>query len=208
MALQFDLDVACEHLSSVDPIMAGLIDSLPPMHINASLQGSSFEALLRAINGQQLSVKAAATIHGRFLDLFPKRRPVPHALLALPEDSLRGAGLSRNKTLAVQDLAAKCLDGTVPSLTQLDGLADEEIIQRLVQVRGIGRWTAEMLLIFQLGRPDILPVDDLGVQRGYKVAYNKRALPKPKAFVRHGQPWKPYRSVAAWYLWRAGDAQA
>jgi len=188
--------------------MAGLIEALPPMQISASLQGSSFEALLRAINGQQLSVKAAATIHGRFLDLFPQRRPEPQGLLDMPEDAIRSAGLSRNKTAAVQDLAAKCLDGTVPKLAELDAFDDEAIIERLVQVRGIGRWTAEMLLIFQLGRPDVLPVDDLGVQRGYQRAYKKRSLPKPKALARYGRPWKPYRSVAAWYLWRAGDMES
>lgn len=185
--------------------MAGLIQTLPPMQVQARRQRSTFAALLRAISGQQLSVKAASTIHGRLLDLFAENRPEPEALLALSEDELRGVGLSRNKVAAVRDLAAKCLDGTVPSLAGLKTLDDEEIIQRMVQVRGIGRWTAEMLLIFQLGRPDVLPVDDLGVQRGYKLAYKKRAMPKPKALARYGRPWAPYRSVAAWYLWRAGE---
>ncbi len=207
MALQFDLAVACEHLAAADPVMADLVQRMPPMHISAREQDSTFAALLRAISGQQLSVKAAATIHGRLLDLFAARRPTPSALLEFSDEALRGVGLSRNKVAAVQDLAAKYIDGTVPALNEFGEMDDEEIVQRLIQVRGIGRWTAEMLLIFQLGRPDILPVDDLGVQRGYKVAYHQPDLPKPKALAHTGRVWAPYRSVAAWYLWRrAGDA--
>ena len=160
---------------------------------------------MQAISGQQLSVKAAATIHGRLLDLFAERRLEPQTLLEFSVEELRAVGLSRNKVAAVQDLAVKCLDGTVPALKELDDLEDEDIVQRLIQVRGIGRWTAEMLLIFQLARPNILPVDDLGVQRGYMVAYNKTKLPKPKALARYGRVWAPYRSVASWYLWRAGE---
>ena len=206
MPKQFDLDIACETLSQADAVMAQLIDTLPPMQVQARRQSSSFAALLRAISGQQLSVKAAATIHGRVLDLFDAREPDPQAALQLDDDALRGAGLSRNKVLSGQDLAAKFLDGTVPELAQFEALDDAQIIERLIAVRGIGRWTAEMLLIFQLGRPDVLPVDDLGVQRGYQIAYSKRQKPTPKVLAKIGRKWAPYRSVAAWYLWRASEA--
>lgn len=206
MKLAFDLDAACKHLSATDPVMAGLIQVLAPMTDGAQRQQRSvFEGLLRAIAYQQLSGKAAGTIHGRVLDLFPALRPKPQALLAMPEQALRDAGLSRNKVLSIRDLAAKVLDGTVPSARALGAMDDEEIIARLVAVRGIGRWTAEMLLIFQLGRPDILPVDDLGVRRGYKMAYHEADMPKPKALAKVGERWAPYRSVAAWYLWRASE---
>lgn len=206
MKLAFDLDEACKHLSATDPVMAGLIQVLPPMADDTQRQQRSiFEALLRAIAYQQLSGKAAGTIHGRVLALFPDGRPKPESLLETSEQDLRDAGLSRNKVLSVRDLAVKSLDGTVPSAGALDAMDNEEIIARLVAVRGIGRWTAEMLLIFQLGRPDVLPADDLGVRRGYKMAYNKRNMPEPKSLAKIGKRWAPYRSVAAWYLWRASE---
>ena len=161
---------------------------------------------MHAIIYQQLSGKAAATIHGRLLALFPDGDGLaPQPLLDAPDDLLRGAGLSRAKVAAVRDLAAKTLDGTVPPLDILKTLDDEAIIQRLTAVRGVGRWTAEMLLIFRLGRPDVLPIHDLGVRRGFQRTYGLDVLPPPKALHAHGERWRPYRSVASWYLWRAAD---
>ncbi|MGA9854068.1 MAG: DNA-3-methyladenine glycosylase 2 family protein [Gammaproteobacteria bacterium] len=165
---------------------------------------SPFEALLRAITYQQLSGKAAATIHGRLLDLFPDGL-APESLLALPESTLRGAGLSHNKLLAVRDLATKTLDGSVPDFTVMDTLTDAEIVERLTTVRGIGRWSAEMLLIFTLGRSDVLPVDDLGIRKGFQLAYGMRRLPTAVTLRRTARAWAPFRSAASWYLWRALD---
>ena len=206
MPLAFDPEAACRHLSEVDAVMAGLIDRQPAMHIAPRAAASSFAALLSAIVSQQLSVKAAATIHARVRALFDSAQPEPDALLALSDEALRGAGLSGNKTRAVRDLAHKCLDATVPALGDLQALTDAEIIERLTAVRGIGRWTVEMLLIFQLGRPDVLPVGDLGVRRGYQRAYAQAELPAPQELARIGAIWAPYRSVASWYLWRASEA--
>ena len=170
---------------------------------------SPFHSLLRAITYQQLSGKAAATILGRVTALFPHDTgPHPEALLAIPESALRGAGLSRNKLLALQDLAAKTLDGTVPDSRGLKRLPDAEIIERLTQVRGVGRWTVEMLLIFTLGRPDVLPVTDLGIRKGFQLAYGMKRLPAYSTVERAGRSWAPYRSIAAWYLWRAADGEA
>ncbi len=167
---------------------------------------SPFHSLMRAITYQQLSGKAAATIHGRVVALFPdETEPHPAALLELPERALRGAGLSRNKLLALRDLAAKTLDGTVPDSKGLRRMPDAEVIERLTAVRGVGRWTVEMLLIFTLGRPDVLPVTDLGVRKGFQHAYGMKRLPAYSTLERAGRNWAPYRSIAAWYLWRAAD---
>ena len=166
-----------------------------------------FDALAESIAYQQLSGKAAATIFGRVRALYPKRKWFsPELVLATPDETFRGAGLSRSKTIAIKDLAAKTLDGTVPTRAALDRMSDEEIITRLTTVRGIGRWTVEMLLLFDLGRLDVWPVNDYGVQKGYAKTFGKRKLPKPKEFLAIGERWRPYRSVAAWYFWRALDA--
>jgi DNA-3-methyladenine glycosylase II len=165
---------------------------------------SLFVTLLRSIVYQQLSGKAAATILGRVIRLSaPRRFPTPRDLLELPPERLRQAGLSTAKTAAVRDLAARTLDGTVPSLASIRRLEDEEIIERLTLVRGIGRWTVEMLLIFRLGRPDVLPVGDLGVRKGFGRVFRKGKLPEPSVVLRRGERWRPYRSVATWYLYRA-----
>ena len=165
---------------------------------------SLFQALVRSIVYQQLTGKAAATILGRAVGLFaPRRFPTPGDLLEISPDRRRSAGLSTAKTAALRDLAARTLDGTVPSLARVRLMADEEIIERLTTVRGIGRWTVEMLLIFKLGRPDVLPVGDLGVRKGFALTLGKRRLPEPAAMVRRAERWRPYRSVATWYLWRA-----
>jgi len=129
----------------------------------------------------------------------------PEGLLALGDDALRGAGLSRGKMLALRDLAERTLAGTVPTLAQLDAMSDDAIVESLVQVRGIGRWTAEMLLIFRLGRPDVLPATDYGVRNGFMLTYGRRSLPSPEELARHGEKWRPHRTAASWYLWRAAD---
>jgi 3-methyladenine DNA glycosylase/8-oxoguanine DNA glycosylase len=163
-----------------------------------------FHALARSIAYQQLSGKAAATIFGRVRGLYPTRKWLsPAHVLATSDDMFRAAGLSRNKTASLKDLAARTLDGTVPSHAALTRMSDEEIIARLTTVRGIGRWTVEMLLIFSLGRLDVWPVDDLGVRKGYARTFRKRTVPTPKQLQVIGEKWRPYRSVAAWYFWRA-----
>jgi len=165
-----------------------------------------FDALAESIAYQQLNGKAAATIWGRVRALYPKRKWLePAKVLGTPDEMLRAAGLSRAKTAALKDLAAKTIDGTVPSGRALLKMGDDEIIARLTQVRGIGRWTVEMLLLFDLGRPDVWPVDDYGVRKGFAKTFGKRKLPTPRELMKHGEKWRPYRSVAAWYFWRALD---
>jgi DNA-3-methyladenine glycosylase II len=162
--------------------------------------------LARAIANQQLHEKAADSILRRFMALFPTGRfPQPADLLAMNEQAIRGAGFSQAKVAALRDLAAKTLDGTVPTGRVIKRLEDDAIVDRLVAVRGVGRWTVEMLLIFQLGRPDVLPVDDFGVRNGFRIAYGRRAMPTPNEVLRYGERWRPYRTAAAWYLWRAAD---
>jgi DNA-3-methyladenine glycosylase II len=175
--------------------------------ITPSLAVRPFDALAESIAYQQLSGKAAATIWGRVRALFPKRKYLdPKLVLSTPDEKLRSAGLSRNKVAALKDLAAKTLDGTVPSARALGRMTDEEIIERLTAVRGIGRWTVEMLLLFDLGRPDVWPVHDYGVRKGFAKTFGRRKPPTPKQLMKLGDKWKPYRSVAAWYFWRALDA--
>lgn len=165
-----------------------------------------FEALAESIAYQQLSGKAAATIWGRVRALYPRRKYLdPKLILETPDETLRAAGLSRSKIAALKDLAAKTIDGTVPSAGALAKMSDEEVIERLVSVRGIGRWTAEMLLLFDLGRPDVWPVHDYGVRKGFAKTFGRRKLPTPKQLIKLGEKWRPYRSVAAWYFWRALD---
>ncbi len=202
----YDLDDAAAHLAAADPAMASLIEHVGPCRLVIGRMNSPFEALLRAIVYQQLSGKAAGTIHGRLLGLFPGEHPDPEEILATPPEDLRGVGLSRAKALAAHDLAARTLDGTVPDLAALAGMGDAEIIERLTAVRGVGPWTAEMLLIFQLGRPDVLPTTDLGVRKGAARLWGLGELPTPTEVRAAGEAWHPYRSVAAWYLWRAADA--
>jgi DNA-3-methyladenine glycosylase II len=166
-----------------------------------------FDALAESIAYQQLNGKAAATIWSRVRALYPRRKYLdPKLVLATPERKLRAAGLSRSKVAAIKDLAAKTIDGTVPSARALASMSDEEIVERLIQVRGIGRWTVEMLLLFDLGRPDVWPVHDYGVQKGFAKTFGKRKLPTPKQLLKHGKKFAPHRSVAAWYFWRALDA--
>lgn len=202
--LGYDPEVACRHLTEADPLMADLIARVGEFTMRPAPTQSLFAALLRSIVYQQLTGKAAATILGRVTCLFaPRRFPTPRDLLQVSPEQLRQAGLSTNKTAALRDLAAKTLDGTVPPLARIRRMDDEEIIERLTAVRGIGRWTVEMLLIFRLGRPDVLPVTDLGVRKGFALTFRKGRLPDASHMLRRGQGWRPYRSVASWYLWRA-----
>jgi len=189
-----------------DPKLAALIAKVGPFTVRPGNLVRPFDALAESIAYQQLSGKAAATIFGRVRALYPRRKWFsPDLVLATPDEKFRTAGLSRSKTAAIKDLAAKTLDGTVPTRAALDRMSDEEIIGRLTTVRGIGRWTAEMLLLFDLGRLDIWPVDDYGVRKGYARTFRKKQLPKPKELLVIGERWRPYRSVVAWYFWRALD---
>lgn len=206
MTAGFDSHAAVQMLGRQDRRLARLMERVGPFTLEPRKFDSPFQSLLRAIVYQQLSGKAAATIHGRVLALFDGRRgPRPEQILAVPDDLLRAAGLSRNKVAAVKDLAAKTADGTVPNLRTLRKLDDAEIIARLISVRGIGQWTVEMLLIFHLGRPDVLPTADLGVRKGFMLTYKKPELPTKVELTAHAERWRPYRSVASWYMWRATE---
>ncbi len=194
------------HLCRIDPVMKRVIGEVGPYALLPRVKRSPFESLARAIAYQQLHDKAAESILKRFIALFPGRRfPRPVDLLAVAPEAIRGTGFSRAKIAALHDLAAKAMDGTVPTTAVIQRLDDDAIVDRLIAVRGIGRWTVEMLLIFQLGRPDVLPVDDFGVRNGFRIAYKRRAMPTPKELMRYGERWRPYRTAAAWYLWRAAD---
>lgn len=199
-------------LGAADPVMAAIIAAAGPCTLRPAPRQQPYESLLSAIAHQQLNGTAAATILRRFQDLYPEeqrlprsRYPQPAALLATAEETLRSAGLSRAKVLAVKDIAAKTLEGVVPPRRLLAKLDDETIIKQLVTVRGVGRWTVEMFLMFTLGREDVLPVADFGVQNGFRLAYGLPEMPKPKELGAYGERWAPYRTTAAWYLWRAVD---
>lgn len=192
---------------AIHPKMAELISRSRRYKITPSLRVRPFDALAESIAYQQLSGKAAATIWARVRALYPKGKFLdPKTVLKTPDRKLRAAGLSRSKVAALKDLAAKTMDGTVPSARILRKMNDEEIIERLTQVRGIGRWTVEMLLLFDFGRPDVWPVHDYGVRKGFAKTFGKRKLPTPKQLIRLGKKFQPYRSAAAWYFWRALDA--
>ncbi|MEO8449416.1 MAG: DNA-3-methyladenine glycosylase 2 family protein [Gemmatimonadota bacterium] len=198
---------ALSHLATADPILGALMDRTGALGLAPPPRRTPFQSLLRAIVHQQLSGKAAQTIFGRVCALYsPRPWPSPKALLATHPLKLRKAGLSRAKALAVKDLARHASEGRVPGAARLRRLEADEIVARLTQVRGIGRWTVEMLLIFHLGHPDILPADDLGIRKGFALTYRTRGLPAADRVERHAQRWRPYRSIASWYLWRALDA--
>lgn len=193
------------YLKRCDPQMRTLIERVGPFRLSVNRSLSPFQALLRAIVYQQLSGHAARAIYARTVSLFPDRRPSAKRLVEMSDEKLRGAGLSRPKIAAVRDLAVKTRNRIVPGRGVLERLPDEEIIARLTEVRGVGRWTVEMLLIFHLGRADVLAGDDLGIRKGLKIAYGMAALPTREQVLRSGEIWRPYRSVASWYLWRAND---
>jgi len=203
-ALPFDLATATSHLSGCDPCLAQLIADLMPFQPEIDHRQSPYEALAEAIAYQSISGKAAATIFGRIKALSAAGGvPTPEEMLKLRKPVLRKAGLSGAKILAMKDLARKTLAGIVPSHEEALRLSDDELIKRLVSVRGIGAWTVEMFLIFRLGRPDVLPIHDLGVKKGWSVAYGKKRMPRPKELLKFGECWRPYRTVASWYMWRA-----
>ncbi len=221
----YDPAEAIAHLSAADAKLGRLIKRAGPYTLKLSSKLSPFEALLESIIYQQLHGKAAAAIHARLLASFgepgptgsllhPAPHPTAHHLLEAPNEQLRAAGLSHNKALSIRDLAAKTLDGTVPSLARIRRMSDEAIVEHLSQVRGIGVWTVEMFLIFRLGRPDVLPVTDYGVRKGFALTFGKLKpadkvnaadLPTPETMQKRAKKWHPWCSVASWYLWRACD---
>jgi DNA-3-methyladenine glycosylase II len=233
---RYDSDLAIRVLSAADPKLGKLIQRAGPYTLRVSSTQSPFEALVESIVYQQLHGKAAATIHRRLLESFGPTlaaelgapsltvsslrvgsHPTPQQILDCPNEQLRAAGLSANKSLALRDLAAKTIDGTVPTLAQIRRMPDQAIIDHLTQVRGIGRWTVEMLLIFRLGRPDVLPTSDYGVRKGFALTFGKLKptdkvtpldLPKPDVMEKRAKKWHPWCSVASWYLWRACDLAA
>jgi 3-methyladenine DNA glycosylase/8-oxoguanine DNA glycosylase len=201
----FDLGAAAAHVASSDERMGELVAKVGALALVPDGVSSTFDALVHSIIYQQLNGRAAGAIHGRVRDLFPGKRVTPRAVLAISDSELRGAGLSRGKVLALRDLAARTIDGTVPRMGDLHAMPDDEIVDRLVSVRGIGRWSVEMLLIFRLGRPDVMAATDYGVRNGFMLTYRKRALPSPADVERQAEKWRPYRTAASWYLWRAVD---
>ena len=195
---------ALDHLSSADRTLARLIERVGPCGMRADRKCPPFQSLVRAVAHQQLTGKAATTILGRFMALHPHREfPEPDDVLLNSDEQLRGVGFSRAKVAAIKDIAVKTREGVVPESRVLSKLSDAEIIERLTTIRGVGQWTVEMLLIFKLGRMDVLPVNDYGVRKGFAVAYRKKELPKPAELMARGECWRPFRSVASWYLWRA-----
>jgi len=201
---------ASKHLSRVDRILARVIRKVGPVNVTPPRGMSPFMSLVHAVAHQQLTGKAAKTILGRVLALYPgKKFPAPADLLATPHRKLRAAGFSRAKVKSVKDIAAKTIAGVVPPTCRaMVKMSDEEIVERLTSVRGVGKWTVEMLLIFTLGRPDVWPVDDYGVRKGLALLFKLSELPTKKETLEFGERWRPHRSAAAWYLWRACDLQA
>jgi DNA-3-methyladenine glycosylase II len=197
---------AVKHLKSVDPVLEQLMERIGPVSVEAR-RVPVFPSLAQAIIYQQLNGKAADTILGRFKALFGDTLfPSAEQVLAMQPEYLRSAGLSRPKASYIRGIAETAASGSLPTLKECDELTDAEIVQRLTEMKGVGRWTVEMFLIFNLGRMDVLPVHDLGVRRGFQVAYGKRKMPEPEQLERFGEKWRPYRTVAARYLWRAVDS--
>jgi DNA-3-methyladenine glycosylase II len=202
--LAFDLEEALRHLCACDEQLKRLVAETRAFQIDVEEGQSPYDVLVEAIVYQSISGKAAATIYERIKALGENGRPpAPEKMLKLPTAKLRKAGLSGAKAAAMKDLAKKALSGIVPTHDEALKLSDEELVERLVSVRGIGAWTVEMFLIFRLGRPDVLPIHDLGVKKGWSVAYGKKHMPAPKELLKFGERWRPYRTVASWYMWRA-----
>jgi DNA-3-methyladenine glycosylase II len=202
--LPFDLGIAKAALAAKDERLARLIEETVEFQIEMGSTDSPYEALMESITYQSISGKAAATIFARIKALGTNgRAPTPEQMLKLRKQALRKAGLSGAKVRAMKDLAQKTIDGVVPTMEEAQKLSDEELVERLVSVRGIGAWTVEMFLIFRLGRPDVLPIQDLAVKKGWSVTYGKKRMPKPKELLAFGERWRPYRTLASWYMWRA-----
>jgi DNA-3-methyladenine glycosylase II len=198
---------AVNHLRRSDPVMASVIERVGPCRFATSEKLSHFEAVSRSIIFQQLSGKAAATIYGRFASLFGDDPPHAHGLMALSDERLREAGVSKQKASYLRDLAARVVAGELP-IDILHELPDDEVVRHLTSVKGVGTWTAQMFLMFRLGRPDVLPGLDLGIRKAIQQAYRLRKLPAPDRVLKIGAPWAPYRSIASWYLWRSIDGDA
>lgn len=201
----FDVARIGDELAARDEALGALIARVGPFTLVPRETESTFEALARSIVYQQLSGKAATTIWNRFVGLHPEKSLSPMALLELTEAVVRGAGISGSKQRALRDLAERCSRAEIPTLSELHGMPEETIIERLTTVRGIGRWSVEMLLIFRLARPDVLPVTDLGIRKGFMQTFGMKSLPAERTLLRRAERWRPYRSVASWYLWRALD---
>jgi DNA-3-methyladenine glycosylase II len=202
--IAFDLEEAVRHLSECDAKLKVLIEELRPFQIRYEDHESPYEVLMKSMVYQSISGKAAATIFGRIKALGENGHPpTPDRMLKIHASKLRKAGLSAAKVGAMRDLAKKTIEGIVPTLEEAQKLSDQDLVDRLVSVRGIGAWTVEMFLIFRLGRPDVLPIHDLGVKKGWSVAYGKKHMPKPQELLKFGERWRPYRTVASWYMWRA-----
>ncbi len=201
------MSAARRHLVAIDPAMAGLCARIGACRLVVRRQMGLYKSLVRAIAHQQLHGRAAEMILGRFLALYPGEAfPAPALVLATEETVLRGCGFSGGKIAAIRDIARNAAAGVVPTRNAAARLSDDALIERLTPIRGVGRWTVEMLLIFTLGRPDVLPVDDFGVREGFRLLHDLPEQPKPRALAAIGEAWAPYRSTAAWYLWRAADA--
>jgi DNA-3-methyladenine glycosylase II len=202
--LPFDHVKAHAHLSGLDKRLARLIEKTGSFHFKLDTCDSVYESLLEAITHQSISGKAAATIFGRIKMLGTEGRcPTPQQILAATDLTLREAGLSYAKAASMKDLAQKTIEGIVPTIKEAHALSDEELVTRLISVKGIGAWTVEMFLMFRLGRPDVLPIHDYGVQKGFALTYGKKFMPKPRELAAFGERWRPYRTVASWYMWRA-----
>ncbi len=204
LALPFDHLEAHAHLSRTDTRLAGLIERVGEFQFKLDECDSVYESLLEAIMHQSIAGKAAQAIYARIVAHGTDGRcPTPQELLRVSKPKLRKVGLSRAKVAAVRDLAQKTIDGVVPTIEAAEKMSDQELVDRLISVRGIGAWTVEMFLIFRLGRPDVLPIHDYGVQKGFAITYGKKYIPKPKELLKFGERWRPYRTVASWYMWRA-----
>ena len=204
-----DYRSSIRHLKRVDPTLARVIEAVGPCRLQLRTEGTHYQALTRSIIFQQLSGKAAGTILSRFNALFPENTPTPEAVMTLSDETLRSVGLSRQKIAYLRDLSSKVISGELP-LDHVHEMEDDVLIAHLVQVKGIGRWTAQMFLMFRLGRRDVLPELDLGIQNAIRRAYRKRKRPTPKDVKKIGAKWSPHASVACWYLWRSldnGDGQ-
>lgn len=196
-------DEAVRYLAQADKRLGKLIRRIGPCKLKPRSRRSPYEALVQAVVYQQLNGTAATTILNRVKALYPRRFPAPEDLLNTPDEKLRAAGLSRAKTAAVKDIAAKTLQGIIPRLSDVQKVSDAEMVERLTVVRGVGPWTVEMFLIFTLGRPDVMPATDYGVRKGFALTYGWKDLPTPKELLEASEKWRPHRTTAAWYFWRA-----
>ena len=201
-----DTAKAIRHLKKVDPDLARVIRRIGPCELKPDKSRTIYASLVRSIVYQQLTGKVAAIIFGRFLELFPGRKfPEPQRVLRKPFEQLRGVGLSNQKVSYIRNIAQAAKDGIVPDSRRANRMSDDDLVEWLTSIKGVGRWTVEMLLIFRLGRPDVLPATDYGVQKGFALAKRLAELPKPKELLAAGERWAPHRTTAAWYLWRTAD---